>query len=109
MTKVVMLAFATVAVGSQLTFAFVDEVPRFDVRAVCRLESVDDPSAGTAASCVADEQKARATLLTEWEEFAPQNRTNCVQEQALGGTVQSYVELLTCLQIAKQVKDLPKE
>ena len=109
MTKMAMLASATVAVNSHLIFALADEVPNFDVRAVCRSESVADPNAGTTARCIADEQNARATLITRWDQFAPQNRTNCVQEQALGGTAQSYVELLTCLQIAKEVKDLPKE
>ena len=56
---------------------------------------------------MAQEQKARETLASQWTQFAPQSRTNCTQEQF--GATRSYVELLTCLQIAKEVKSLPKE
>jgi hypothetical protein len=71
----------------------------------CRVEAQDVTTAGTTAACVTQEQQARATLVSQWAQFAPENRTTCMQAQA--GFSPSYVELLTCLQIAKEVKDLP--
>ena len=102
-----LLSLAVVTLGSQPMVALADEVPTFDVRATCRAESQDDPGAGVAATCMPQEQNARETLASQWTQFAPQSRTNCTQEQF--GATRSYVELLTCLQIAKEVKSLPKE
>ncbi len=85
--------------------AFADEVPTYDVRATCRVEAQDVASAGTAAACVTQEQQARESLVSQWGQFAPESRTTCMQAQA--GFSPSYVELLTCLQLAKEVKGLP--
>jgi hypothetical protein len=104
-----LLPLAAVALGSHPIVALADEVPNFDVRATCRAESVDDPSGGPAASCLADEQQAHATLVAQWAQFSSESRASCVDEQAETPSQRSYVELLTCLQIAKEVKDLPKE
>jgi len=103
-----LLLLAAIAHGSQTIIAIADEVPTYDVRATCRAESQQDASAATAA-CLADEQKARETLLTQWTQFAPETRINCLQLEGGITGVRSYVELLTCLQIAKQAKDLPNE
>jgi hypothetical protein len=85
--------------------AFADEVPTYDVRATCRAEAQDVASSGTAAACLTQEQQARATLVSQWTQFAAESRTTCMQAQA--GFSPSYVELLTCLQLAKEVKSLP--
>jgi hypothetical protein len=107
MTRLAMLLLlAPMVLDTQPIVALADDVPTFDVAATCRAESQDDPGAGIAATCMAQEQKARETLVSQWTQFAPQSRTNCTQEQF--GATRSYVELLTCLQIAKEVKDLPK-
>jgi hypothetical protein len=110
MTKIsIILSAAGMALGSWPIPALADEVPTFDVRATCRVESQADPSAGTAAGCLSDEQKARETLVAQWARFAPESRTSCIEEQAGALSPRSYVELLTCLQVAQQLKDLPKE
>jgi hypothetical protein len=57
---------------------------------------------------VADEQNARATLVSQWTQFAPDSRSRCMQMVGDPAGPQSYVELLTCLQMAKDVKSLPK-
>jgi hypothetical protein len=58
--------------------------------------------------CLADEQRAHESLVSKWTRFAPENRANCVQAATDVAGAQSYVELLTCLQVAKDVKRLPK-
>src|SRR5262249_3395794 len=110
MTKLAMLlSLAAMAVCSQVTVVMADEVPTFDVRATCRAESQGDPGAGIVAACMADEQMARETLVTQWTQFAPASKATCMQTATDVSGVRSYVELLTCLQIAKEVKSLPKE
>jgi hypothetical protein len=105
MTLAKLLSLA-MALGTQPIVALADDVPTFDVRVTCRAESQADPGAEFAAICVAQEENARETPVSQWTQFGTQSRTNCIQEQF--GATRSYVELLTCLQIAKEVKDLPK-
>jgi len=110
MTKLAMLvSLAAMALCSQVTVLLADEVPSYDVAATCRAESQGDPGAGIAAACMAQEQSARETLARQWNQFTAQNKTTCMQTETDVAGVRSYVELLTCLQIAKDVKSLPKE
>jgi hypothetical protein len=53
-----------------------------------------------------DEQAARVTLAPQWEKFAASDRATCTQNETTGGSP-SYVELLTCLQIARDARALP--
>ena len=103
-----LLSLAAISLGSQVSVAVADDVPTFDVRATCRAESQGDPGAGTVAACMADEQKARATLVSQWAQFAPASKATCMQTATDISGVRSYVELLTCLQIAEDVKSLHK-
>jgi hypothetical protein len=101
-----LLSVMAVALASPPIVANADDVPTYDVRATCHAESLADASAG-ATACLQDEQKARETLVAQWTQFASENRTNCMELEGGITGVRSYVELLTCLQIAKQVKALP--
>jgi hypothetical protein len=110
MTKLAMpLSLAVIALGSQPIAALADDVPTYDVRSTCRAETHDDPGAGTAATCLADEQKARETLVAQWAQFDAESKKSCAQLEGVTAGLRSYVELLTCLQIAKDTKSLPKE
>ena len=62
----------------------------------------------TVKTCMSDESSARDKLTQQWASFPPGNREHCERVAALG-QLPSYVELLTCLQMAKDVKGLPKE
>src|SRR6516165_6870417 len=62
--------------------SFADEVPTYDVRATCRVEAQDVATAGATAACVTQEQQAQETLVSQWAQFAPENRTTCIQAQA---------------------------
>jgi hypothetical protein len=97
---------ALILLSSQTVLA-ADQVPKFDTGPICR-------SAGAAAvmgtrdtaACERDENTARATLEKEWSQFTLSDKAHCVRLGTLGGSP-SYVELLTCLELAKQVKELP--
>jgi hypothetical protein len=93
--------------GPALAQAVHANIPRLEFAQGCR-----DGAQGNAATqerCVVDEQKARDKLATEWEQFAHADRTQCTELAKLGGGLQSYVELLTCLEMAKIAKGLPKD
>ena len=109
MTKLaLLLSVAAMSLGWHPRVAAADEVPTFEVNSICRGEASTDPDAGAMASCMADEKAARETLVKDWATFAANAKTSCTQEQT-GGPVQSYVELLTCLQMARDLRGLRKE
>jgi hypothetical protein len=115
MTKLgVLISVCAVAFGVQVYRVAADDVPTYDVRKSCKTDTQayqgpgTAPGANSASACVADEQTARATLVTQWTQFAPDSRSRCMQMVGDPAGPQSYVELLTCLQMAKDVKSLPK-
>ena len=88
--------------------ALADDVPRYDIRKMCKADVQAYSSAQNVAACLADEQGARETLVSQWTQFAPDSRARCSKMVGDVAGPQSYVELLTCLQMAKDVKSLPK-
>ncbi len=77
-----------------------DDVPKFDIAAECRSEG------GTQAvlsRCTEDETDARQQLQAQWAQFKGPERASCIRETVMDGTG-SYVELLTCLEMARDVR-----
>jgi len=56
-------------------------------------------------NCVDSEQVVRAELAKQWSTFAPADKTSCVNESRMGGE-SSYTELLTCLEMARDVRNM---
>ena len=110
MKKFVMVtALAAVSFGAPVSIAAADEVPTYDVRKSCKVDLQSYSTAQTNSGCLADEQNARATLVSQWTQYTPESRSRCSSMVGNVAGPQSYVELLTCLQMAKDVKGLPKE
>jgi hypothetical protein len=102
----VLLAAATLA---GLSFsAAADDVPTYDIRKSCKADVQAYSSAQNVAACLSDEQGARQTLVSQWTQFPADSRGRCSKMVGDVAGPQSYVELLTCLQMAKDVKSLPK-
>jgi hypothetical protein len=59
-------------------------------------------------TCAADEEGARGELAKRWAQFAPAERTQCTELSSMAG-FQSYVELLTCLEMGSDAKKLRNE
>ena len=107
-----LIPISLVAFGTQLVLAVADVVPAFDIERGCRVDSTQafDLSTGlneTLKRCAADERRARAQLRTQWHRFRAADKMQCIGEADIGGTP-SYVDLLTCLQLAKDARRLPK-
>ena len=81
-----------------------DVVPKFDIARHCQFEigSNEDQK-----GCADDETQARDTLQKEWGQFTPSEKSICTQE-AVGDDISSYVELLTCLEMERDVRNPPK-
>ena len=88
--------------------ALADDVPKLDFTKSCRGDVAAYPGGGGNKACIRDEQRARKTLVSQWKRFSQQSRTRCTSMVTDMVGAQSYVELLTCLQMARDVKSLPK-
>jgi hypothetical protein len=81
-----------------------DTVPTFDVARECRFEGGTKPM---QERCAADETQARNQLQSEWIQFGAGAKNQCNQETTADNSP-SYVELLTCLEMERDVKNPPK-
>ena len=74
-----------------------DRIPAIDIVRNCNAEVA---SAGTekVADCTKDETDAKNELDKSWPQFGASDKQACVGESSIGGA-QSYVELLTCLEM----------
>jgi len=88
-----------------LSAGAVDAVPNLNINASCKLEA---ESANSQRQCLADETQARDKLTQQWGQYPNSDRQQCTQTAKLGGTA-SYVELLTCLEMATAARNLPKQ
>ena len=76
-------------------------VPQFDIARECRFEG---GSTAVFERCLQDETVALAQLKTEWAQFAGTDQKTCMIATTAGGFA-SYVELLTCLEMARDAKN----
>jgi len=76
-----------------------DSVPTFDVARECRYEG---GSAANVERCSQDEAAALGQLKMEWVQLLGADKRSCMETTQIGGFA-SYVELLTCLEMARDV------
>jgi hypothetical protein len=89
------------------TSATAQVLPAFDVSRTCRAESANAPT--TQQSCMADERNAHAQLSSRWSQFPGADKASCLQAASDISGVRSYVEVLTCLELASDARKLPKQ
>jgi hypothetical protein len=100
-------ALSASMVGS-LVLAAAVPLPRLNVEPSCRAaaERAADPS--YAAVCLRKEQEARNQIERQWNEFTADDRVQCVPRVTMAGRA-TYTELLTCLEMARDVRRLRAE
>ena len=76
--------------------AMASSVPSVNYQDGCRSEQRTDGQSGVYEQCVQDEKAALATLSQRWASYPASVRGDCTGLGALGN---SYVELLTCIEI----------
>jgi hypothetical protein len=100
--------FAAMAVSGVLMAAAVDQVPTLDTRPTCAGAESNISASRTIESCQQSEQQARDSLNTQWRNFAAGDKRNCVAETNIGG-YPSYVQILTCLEMARDARTMPAD
>jgi hypothetical protein len=98
-----LLALSVVKVPSAEAAA--GSVPTFDTRPACADAAADISPTRTAGRCQESEQQARDSLTTQWGSFSKTDEANCAAETQIGG-FPSYVQLLTCLEMARDARTL---
>jgi hypothetical protein len=91
-----MLLHLPIAVIATLTVA-VSTVPKFDIVRECRFEG---GSSANYYRCSQAEADALEELRSQWAQFVDADRSSCLSSATIGG-FSSYVDLLTCLEMAR--------
>jgi hypothetical protein len=96
-----LLHLPTVVLAMLSPIVISDTLPKFDIAKECRFESESSQAFGR---CSHDEADALQRLETEWPQFVGADRNACFTEATVGGFA-SYVELLICLEMARDVRN----
>jgi hypothetical protein len=100
------IAIAVLLLGLPAAAARADGPPPLDVTVSCNAAARGAISAGRGKeSCLADERTAQNTLVKKWSEYSAADKTQCIGNVKTGGPP-SYVELLSCLDIMKEAKEI---
>jgi hypothetical protein len=92
-----------------------DRVPQLDVEPVCKgiaeqggVTFRDPAIPQEKKNCIESELAVREQLVKQWSSFTGDDRTHCINETTMGGE-SSYTELLTCLEMARDVRAMRAE
>ena len=106
-----MILPAALALGAQLMMPVVaDGVPQLNVEQVCEgiakqggVTFHDPAIAQEKKNCLESEEAIHDELVKQWSSFTAADKTSCANESKMGGE-SSYTELLTCLEMARDVR-----
>jgi hypothetical protein len=90
-----------------------DDIPTLDVNPVCHgIAMQGELEAGLQQTsfqqCVQSEQSVRDEIKKEWSTFSTADKSHCVALAKTGGE-SSYTELLTCMEMARDVRKLRQD
>ena len=101
--------------GVHLVMPVADSVPVLNVEQVCQgiaqqggVTFHDSAVGDEKKNCLDSEQATRDELVKQWTSFAPADKVACTNESRMGGD-SSYTELLTCLEMARDVRTMHSE
>jgi hypothetical protein len=110
-----MILPSTLALSAHLLFPVADSVPVLNVEPVCQgiaqqggVSFHDAAMTKEKQDCIQSEKEVRNELVKQWSSFSATDRTSCESEARMGGD-SSYTELLTCLEMARDVRSLRNE
>lgn len=110
-----MILPSVLALAAHFIVPVADSVPVLDVEPVCQGiarqggVSFHDPAiAKEQQDCIQSEKEVRDELVKQWPNFSATDKNHCVNESRMGGD-SSYTELLTCLEMARDVRNLAND
>ena len=88
-------------------------VPELNINAICKARKADakalrSPPDQSTADCVRDEETAKQQLATLWPSTSVSIRKQC-ESDARSLHTTSYLDLLTCIQLAAEIHSSPKK
>jgi hypothetical protein len=100
------IAIVVLLLGLPAAVALADGPPKLEVSASCNAAARGAISAGRdKESCLADERAAEQTLTQTWSKYSATDKTQCIGNVKTGGPA-SYVELLSCLEVMRDAKEI---
>src|SRR5215471_16028851 len=102
--------FTLALLGSQPVILVSDRVPHLNVEALCNDTTATDQAMGlseaqSVQACMRDETAAQQQLNSIWQTVTTSVRNQCEGEAEAGG-FQSYVDLLTCVQMTGEANSM---
>jgi hypothetical protein len=101
--------------GAHLFMPVADSVPTLNVDQVCQgiaqqggVSFHDNDVSEEKQNCLDSEQAIRDELVKEWSNFSSVDKIACTNEARMGGD-SSYTELITCLEMARDVRNLQND
>jgi hypothetical protein len=103
------VAVAALLLELDIAVAVADDPPKLDVTITCAAAAQYSISAGRdKEACLGDESTAQTTLAQNWSKYNVEDRSQCVGTVKTGGPP-SYVELLSCIEILRDAKQIREE
>jgi hypothetical protein len=105
------LRLTALIIGFSVISAAAD-APRINIEAACSasvkavIEAVGDKTAVTMENCLNQERGALTQMDKDWATYTAADREQCIHPREYNP---SYVEWLTCLEIKRDVRNLPKQ
>lgn len=98
------VSFTGMLLGLQAVAA-AERPPQIDLEPTCTVAAAG-VSGRSRDACMNDEKAAQQTLNEKWKSFTVAQQRRCSDLVHMGGPP-SYVELLTCLEMAEQARQIP--
>ena len=106
--NVVGVAFLMALLSTRFGNSANDGVPKLDVRPSCEAAAAGAVIAGRdTKACLDDERRAQDEVTQNLSKYSPADKTQCVGMVNTGGPP-SYVELLSCLQVMRDAREIRK-
>jgi hypothetical protein len=110
-----MILPSALMIAPQLLFLTADDVPVLNVEPMClaiaqehNISGLNRDPRAAHNDCVKSEQRLHDQLAQKWSLFSAAEKMACRNEASYAG-VESYTELLTCLEMARDVKTVKVE
>jgi hypothetical protein len=105
------IAACLIGVTAPRTAAANDKVPNLNIEPSCRYQSRMSTDAKVGYErCMDQEQNAKVQLEKNWAQYAPQDRSHCLDmTNELGGSTASYVEVLECVIMTRDARAFEKK
>ena len=103
------IAVAALLLELGVVAAAADGPPKLDVTITCAAAAQYSISVGRdKEACIGDETTAQTTLSQNWSKYNVDDKDQCVGTVKTGGPP-SYVELLSCIEILRDAKQIREE